>query len=374
PAALSTVGISTGLPTGSNLVATPAIIPVPVPPQRRGTPAAQSTVGLSTGLASGSNLVATSTTVSNTVARLGSNIAPGSTTAAGLNIATGSNTATMFNLHSNSNNNWPNLGLGDYICNLRNMPPPPQQAHPIPSIPQVQLPVGWDRPLQNPMPQSIPSAPEPIRRRRTVYRPVHDISSGQADPSLHNVHRGHIAHREQRTTHEVQRAAYLLNQFQEQQQHQSHVNQQQQLQQLQQQQTQILADQLEQQQRQQARTAEQLEQLTREYAQQADNIQQRLRQEQQNFQERNAAMRRDILHEWNQEHEAELNQNDIENDPTVHHNQPAQPANNPPAPPVPQHDEFDDLNDIDDIYADLPFPLPAQPANPVTMPAWATVT
>ncbi|KAF9465170.1 hypothetical protein BDZ94DRAFT_1296679 [Collybia nuda] len=340
---------------GPNLVATPADIPVPVPPQRRGRPTAQSTVGPPTDLASESNLIATSNVMSNTAT--GSNVSTRS------NIATGSKTATGSN--PNSDNDGPNLGLGQYIHNLRNMPLMPQQIdkllqNPIlSSIPQVQLPTGWDRPLQNPMPQNIPPVPVPMStRRRTMHRPVHDISSGQADPSLQNIHCGHITYGEQRANHEAQRTTYLLNQLKQQQQHQIYANQQQQLQQLQQQQAQNLADQLEQQQRQQARRAEQLEQLTREYSQQADNIQQRLRQEQQSFQERNAAMRRDILYQWNQEHAAELNQNDIENDPTIHGNQPAQPANNPAAPPIPEHDDFDD------IYGDL-LALPTQPGKPV---------
>jgi hypothetical protein len=67
------------------------------------------------------------------------------------------------------------------------------------AIPQVQLPLGWDAPLANPVPV-VPPAPQ-LQRRRGRGRgrglgPLHDISGGQADPALNNLHRGHIALRE----------------------------------------------------------------------------------------------------------------------------------------------------------------------------------
>jgi hypothetical protein len=70
------------------------------------------------------------------------------------------------------------------------------------AIPQVQLPAGWDAPLANPIPV-VPPAPQlQTRRGRGRGRglgPLHDISGGQADPALNNLHRGHIALRERST-------------------------------------------------------------------------------------------------------------------------------------------------------------------------------
>ena len=67
------------------------------------------------------------------------------------------------------------------------------------TIPQVQLPAGWDSPLANPIPV-IPPAPQlQTRRGRGRGRgsgPLHNISGGQADPALNALHRGHIALRE----------------------------------------------------------------------------------------------------------------------------------------------------------------------------------
>jgi hypothetical protein len=64
------------------------------------------------------------------------------------------------------------------------------------TIPQVQLPAGWDAPLANPIPV-VPPAPQlQTRRGRGRGRgkgPLHDISGGQADSALNNLHRGHIA-------------------------------------------------------------------------------------------------------------------------------------------------------------------------------------
>ena len=67
------------------------------------------------------------------------------------------------------------------------------------TIPQVQLPAGWDSPLANPIPV-IPPAPQlQTRRGRGRGRglgPLHNISGGQADHALNGLHRGHIALRE----------------------------------------------------------------------------------------------------------------------------------------------------------------------------------
>jgi hypothetical protein len=67
------------------------------------------------------------------------------------------------------------------------------------TIPQVQLPAGWNSPLANPVPV-VPPAPQlQTRRGRGRGRgsgPLHNISGGQADPALNGLHRGHIALRE----------------------------------------------------------------------------------------------------------------------------------------------------------------------------------
>ena len=63
------------------------------------------------------------------------------------------------------------------------------------AIPQVQLPVGWDAPLMNPVPV-VPPAPQLPTRRGRGLGPLHNISGGQADPALNGLHRGHIALRE----------------------------------------------------------------------------------------------------------------------------------------------------------------------------------
>ena len=85
--------------------------------------------------------------------------------------------------------------------------------------PEVQLPANWDAPLQNPIPV-VPPMPMPIHsrrgRRRAPLGPLHDISSGQSDPALNSLHRGHIAHREQAANHRAE-VEILLQQRQQQQ-------------------------------------------------------------------------------------------------------------------------------------------------------------
>lgn len=92
----------------------------------------------------------------------------------------------------------------------------PQIIH-VDSMPQVQLPPGWDAPLQNPIPTVVPPAPPQVRRgrHRCLSGPLHNISSGQANPALNNLHCGHIAHREQVANHQADRQAYLLAQLQQ---------------------------------------------------------------------------------------------------------------------------------------------------------------
>ena len=70
--------------------------------------------------------------------------------------------------------------------------------------PEVQLPANWDAPLRNPMPV-VPPVPIPPRRgrRRAPSGPLHGIS-GQSDPALNRLHRGHIAHREQAANHRAE--------------------------------------------------------------------------------------------------------------------------------------------------------------------------
>ncbi|KAH0591469.1 hypothetical protein H2248_001541, partial [Termitomyces sp. 'cryptogamus'] len=86
--------------------------------------------------------------------------------------------------------------------------------------PVTHLPEGWDAPLQNPIPQNVPAAPVLRRNQhrhknqthtslaptanvastsssghRGLPQPLHNISSGQADPALNNLTRGNIAYR-----------------------------------------------------------------------------------------------------------------------------------------------------------------------------------
>lgn len=126
-------------------------------------------------------------------------------------------------------------------------------------IPPVQLPVGWDAPLQNPVPRNVSLAPIPAAVRQGRPRgPVYNIAGGQADPALHSVHHGHVAHREQ----VANRNAYLLNQLQQQQrqQEEERINQL-----------------LQKEQEQHRRNAEN---AARQEAEHQKNIQQALRQEQ----------------------------------------------------------------------------------------------
>ena len=87
----------------------------------------------------------------------------------------------------------------------------------VDDIPHVQLPVGWDAPLANPVPQAPPPMP-PARGSRArdghVHGPLHDISGGNADPALNGLHRGHIAYRERQANHLAHRHAQLLKQLQ----------------------------------------------------------------------------------------------------------------------------------------------------------------
>ncbi|KAH0582612.1 hypothetical protein H2248_010540 [Termitomyces sp. 'cryptogamus'] len=87
--------------------------------------------------------------------------------------------------------------------------------------PITHLPEGWDAPLQNPIPQNVPAAPVLKRNQhrhknqthmslaltanvastsssghRGLPQPLHNMSSGQADPALNNLTRGDIAYRE----------------------------------------------------------------------------------------------------------------------------------------------------------------------------------
>ena len=84
--------------------------------------------------------------------------------------------------------------------------------------PEVQLPANWDAPLQNPMPV-VPPMPVPPRRgrRRAPVGPLNDIS-GQSDPALNGLHRGHIAHREQAANHRAEVQILLQQRRQQQEQ------------------------------------------------------------------------------------------------------------------------------------------------------------
>jgi hypothetical protein len=92
----------------------------------------------------------------------------------------------------------------------------------VDEIPQVQLPVGWDAPLANPVPQAPPPMPRAEGRGRSrhghVFGPLHDISGGNNDPALNGLHRGHIAYRERLANHLADRQAQLLRQLQQKQQ------------------------------------------------------------------------------------------------------------------------------------------------------------
>ena len=69
-------------------------------------------------------------------------------------------------------------------------------------IPQVQLSNNWNAPLRNPIPV-VPPAPVPYRGRgRPPTGPLHALSGNQANPAWNNLHRGHIAYREQRALYE----------------------------------------------------------------------------------------------------------------------------------------------------------------------------
>ena len=88
----------------------------------------------------------------------------------------------------------------------------------VEDIPQVQLPVGWDAPLANPVPQAPPPMPRAGGSRARVLGPLHDISGGNADPALSGLHRGQIAHRERQASYLADRWAQLLRQLELQQQ------------------------------------------------------------------------------------------------------------------------------------------------------------
>jgi hypothetical protein len=68
----------------------------------------------------------------------------------------------MINLGNNNlpglplNNNVPDLALGNNNLGFFN-------------IPEVQLPQGWNAPLQNPVPRNVPVVPPAVRRRRTPF-------------------------------------------------------------------------------------------------------------------------------------------------------------------------------------------------------------
>ncbi|KAG6881472.1 hypothetical protein C0993_001349, partial [Termitomyces sp. T159_Od127] len=91
-------------------------------------------------------------------------------------------------------------------------------------IPETHLPEGWNAPLQNPVPRVVPPPPPPALRRANRLRqvnqaasssaapvatrslaggPLHDITSGNADPALNNLTRGNIANRERAANHEA---------------------------------------------------------------------------------------------------------------------------------------------------------------------------
>ena len=65
----------------------------------------------------------------------------------------------------------------------------------VDKIPQIQLPVGWDAPLANPVPQAPPPMPRAESggrgRHGHILGPLHDITGGNNDPALNGLHRGH---------------------------------------------------------------------------------------------------------------------------------------------------------------------------------------
>ncbi|KAH0581716.1 hypothetical protein H2248_011400, partial [Termitomyces sp. 'cryptogamus'] len=108
--------------------------------------------------------------------------------------------------------------------------------------PVTHLPEGWNAPLQNPIPQNVPAAPVLRRNQhrhknqthtslaptanvastsssghRGLPQPLHNISSGQADPALNNLTRGNIAYREMMSNYNASQEQRALAAFQEQQ-------------------------------------------------------------------------------------------------------------------------------------------------------------
>ena len=93
------------------------------------------------------------------------------------------------------------------------------------AIPQVLLPAGWNAPLANPVPVVPPAPLLQTKRGRGRGRgrglgPLHDISGGQADLALNNLHRGHVALRERTAeynahVHEMQGQAEADKEYQQ---------------------------------------------------------------------------------------------------------------------------------------------------------------
>jgi len=81
------------------------------------------------------------------------------------------------------------------------------------SIPQVQLPANWNALLQNAMPV-VPPVPVFTRRGRgrPPLGPYYNLSGGKANPAWNNLHQGHIAQRE----HAANYQAHLAHSLQEQ--------------------------------------------------------------------------------------------------------------------------------------------------------------
>ncbi|KAF9462308.1 hypothetical protein BDZ94DRAFT_1309777 [Collybia nuda] len=61
-------------------------------------------------------------------------------------------------------------------------------------------------------------ASEPVNRHGRPCGPMHNITSGIADPALNNIHHGHIAHREQNANHRASRQAQIYQQQRQQKQ------------------------------------------------------------------------------------------------------------------------------------------------------------